>query len=355
MARKTTYKRAMDHKDKKEKAYNAPGNFRLDKTIANNLEKLGLPILEEVDTEHKKEAQNRIFTSFNKYNDLDPYNRLMGAREYLFFTRPDLHILGAADGTNIDTLNPDLANIPFFIDLKARFPHVIKELQYSTNKNYPFMYSLSNRVNGNLDLPSTTSVDIDIPSNMYGTDYEYRGSSESGDDNHSFSLEFEDTKYADIYMLFKTYDVYEQLKRIGMVAPMNNYVRNKVLHDQISVFKFIVDEDLSTIIHFSKLTGVFPVSLPRDTFSSSDFANGLTFSVNFKAAFVEDMEPLIISDFNELMKGYKNNFGATKIIDNGAFSRTWAKGAYITTNNVVNDVTGYTRNRYKFIWKIGEK
>ena len=351
MAKSTTYKKAMDNKAKKSKSSSTVANFKTKASLANSLEKMGVPILQDTGPKTKAAAQNRIFTSYNKYNDLDPYNRLIGAREYLFFTRPDLHIMGKGDNSAMDALNPDLADIPFFIDLQKRFPHVIKELQYSTGKSNKFMYSLTNRVNGNLDLPSLTSVDIDNPANIYGADYEYRGSSESSDDNHSFSLEFEDTKYADIYMLFKTYDIYEQLKRVGRVAPTDNYIRNKVLHDQISVFKFIVDEDLSTIIHFSKLTGVFPVSLPRDAFSTSEFTNGLTFSVNFKAAFVEDMEPLIITDFNALMKDFKSSSNATTILDNGAFSRNWAKGAYITTNNPVTDVTGHSRNRYKFLWK----
>ena len=346
----TTYKKAMDYDAKKNKNKSTVSNYKMRNSLGNGLEELGIPALQDADANHRVAAQNRIFNKFNKYKDLDPYNRLMGAREYLFFPRPDLHILGTSDGEQLNVLNPDLENIPFFIDLMKRFPHVINELQFSVNKN-PFMYSLTNRVNGNLDLPSLTSIDIDNPSNIYGTDYEYRGSSEASDDNHSFSLEFEDTKYADIYMLFKTYDIYEQLKRVGRVGPTYNYVKNKVLHDQISIFKFIVDEDLSTIIHFSKLIGVFPVSLPRDAFSSTDFTNGLSFSVNFKAAFVEDMDPLIISDFNALMKDYAKSDNATRILDNGAFSRNWAGGAFIKTENIVTDVTGHQRNRYKFLWK----
>ena len=57
---------------------------------------------------------------------------------------------------------------------------------------------------------------------------------------------------------------------------------NKIIHDQFSIYKFIVDEDMETIIYWGKYYGVYPTSLPRDAFSNSNFQDGLTFSINFK-------------------------------------------------------------------------
>lgn len=293
------------------------------------------------------DASHDPYTRFSKYGFIDFTGRLSTTREYMFFTKPDLHIMGEADGTRMNNLNPELENIPFFIDLLKRYPHVIEELQYSYGTgNYPFAKSLTNRLKDTLDLSSLSSSDIDNPTNMYGTDYSYRGSSEFSDDNITFSLEFEDNKYTDMYMFFKAYDMYEQLKRVGRVSPMNKYTNERVIHDQMSVFRFLVGEDLSTIIHSTKIIGVYPTNLPRDAFSTTDFTNGLVLNVSFKGAFPEDDDPLIITDFNDLMSDYKyNNSLSGYNAKHNCMNRKWASGAYINL-----DENG-KRIKYKFVWK----
>ena len=69
----------------------------------------------------------------------------------------------------------------------------------------------------------------------------------------------------------------------------------------MGVFKFLVDEDMETIRYFAYYWGVFPTNVPREAFSDPNFENGLTFTINFKSAFVEDNDPRILSHFNDLM------------------------------------------------------
>ena len=69
----------------------------------------------------------------------------------------------------------------------------------------------------------------------------------------------------------------------------------------MGVYKFIVAEDMETIIYYAYLWGLFPTSCPREAFSDPNFSDGLTFSVNFEAAFIEDMNPTILYQFNKLM------------------------------------------------------
>jgi hypothetical protein len=99
---------------------------------------------------------------------------------------------------------------------------------------------------------------------------------------------------------------YSNLKDIGSVTPpgkisLNPYRLNRLLHDQIGIFKFVVDEDMETIIYYAYLTGCFPKSVPRGSFGNLNPGN-ITYSIDWHAQFVEDMNPLILLHFNMLMR-----------------------------------------------------
>ena len=63
-------------------------------------------------------------------------------------------------------------------------------------------------------------------------------------------------------------------------------------------------DDDNTIVYYGKFYGVKSKSLPRDVFSNTDFSNGLSYSVDFNAAFFDDMKPNIIREFNNLSYDY---------------------------------------------------
>ena len=183
------------------------------------------------------------------------------------------------------------------------------------------MYLLSNMVTSSLDLPSLSATTVQNPNNMFGISYDYRWTSEASDDNHSFSLEFKDTKNLDVYMLFRAYEEYEKLKAQGVIklnssangssqTHYKSYITNHVLHDQIGIYKFIVSEDMETIMHYSYFCGCMFMSLPRESFNDADFHEGIKYGIDMKCAFVEDMDPLILSDFNFLMKDVINNYSS---------------------------------------------
>ena len=271
------------------------------------------------------------YTRFKRFGVLDPFNAPTGSKEYLFFTKPDLHLVEP----NTDTLNPELSNQPYFVELIERYPDVIAQLQLSNGigDQGPFMAILSNSVKNSLEIPEISSTVIETPQTIYGTSYNYRGWGFSSDEKVDFSLEFEDTKYLEIYNLIKAYEEYERLKHLGLVTPpnikndevitganglkysYNYYTKNKILHDQFSVYKFIVEDDGETIIYYAKFWGVFFKNVPRDTFSDLKVDGGLIYAVNFESAFVDDMNPTIISDFNQLVAGYKDRTKDLPIYD----------------------------------------
>lgn len=309
------------------------------------------------------------YSKFNRFGCLDPYNAVNKTREYLFFTKPDLNIV--KPGTR--TLNPELANQPYFNELIQRYPDVISQLQSSNGigDTGPFMAILSNSVKNTLELQGITTSVIDTPATIYGTAYNYRGWGYNSDEKQEFSLEFEDTRYLEIYNLLKAYEEYERLKHLGLVTPPNidnapvvngkcfsYYIKNKILHDQFSVYKFIVDEDGETIIYYAKLWGVFFKNVPREAFSDMNTDGGLKYAVDFEAAFVDDLNPTILTDFNTLVSSYVSKTKDLPIYNSDAkmMNGAWAKMPVISKvhrkNSKVWGEPNSMNYTYKLKWRV---
>lgn len=245
-------------------------------------------------------SQIEWYDKFCRFECADPYGMVTTTREYDFITKPDLHIFSSTSG---DSLNSELENIPLWKDAFLRYKDVLLQLQYSANTpTNAFMNLLFNGMKSSIDLPSISSLDVETNENIYGTHMTYRRSSLTTDEQHDFSIEFEDTKYLEIYTLFRMYDEYAKLKDLGMVTPVyESYTVNKILYDQSAAYKFIVGEDGETLIYWAKLWGVYPKTVPRDSFSDlSSLSSGLRFSVNFHATFVDDLDPTILAEFNAI-------------------------------------------------------
>ena len=303
---------------------------------------------------HKMYDDLNVIDKTYRFGFFDPDNAITTTREYLFFTKPDLNILKRDDisgAVNSGALADGIDSIPFFQSLFQSRKKIIKTLQSSYGTNDPFNHLLQNMVISNLDIPSLSAETIDNATNAYGVGYSYRGSSESSDDNPTFSLEFRDNRSLDVYYFFKAYEEYETLKHHGIVRPWLKYIEDKILHDQFSIYKFLVDEDMETILYYGKYYGVMPISLPRDTFSSSNFDSGLSYSIDFKAAFYDDMKPEILYDFNEIAGDFydKQKYVVTPyntVLDQADMRP--ATAAFITAEQNSNRTSGYD---FKLKWK----
>ena len=250
--------------------------------------------------------------TFSRRAVIDPNNALTTTKEYIFITKPDLPIASVVAGSTIKPSSIIGKSNMFFNDAINRYPDMVRQLEsYISSNDGPFMNALSNTVVSNLDIPGISAEHIESAANIMGTKITYRGTSYKSDQEFDFSLEFEDTKYLDIYMLFKMYDEYEKLKWNGALnfesntnegMHWRNYIFNKVLHDQMSIYKFIVAEDGYRIVYWARITGCYPISVPRDAFSDmSSNSGGQKITINWKGHFVRDMDPVILRQFNSLV------------------------------------------------------
>lgn len=277
-----------------------------------------------------KRNELEVFNKFSRFGFLDMYNPALNLREYLFFTKPNLHLFNSSAGSEI---NYQIKNIPFFEYAFNNYKEVYESLQASVNKNgTPFINILTNQVNSNLDLPAITTDIVDGPSTAYGTQIKYQMATLDSDQNFDFSLEFKDRESLDVYMLFKLWNEYESNKDKISPPDPSYYTINKVLHDEIAIYKFIVGDDAKSLIYWAKLYGVIPKGVPRDAFGNINTSGGISFTENFHADFVEDFDPIILSDFNSLVMPYIKNKNDIPIYDNtnNCINGEWAHMPYFT-------------------------
>ena len=231
------------------------------------------------------------------------------------------------------------------------------------------MTVLSNSVKNTLDLPGITAGNIETGVNIYGSSIDYRSDGYLSDEKHSFTLEFEDTKYLELYHLFKAYEEYERLKKFGIVSPPDventgkytRYHKFRELHDQMAIYKFVLDEDYETIIYYACLYGVYFETVPRDSFSDMKVDGGLRYSISMKAAFVDDMNPQILINFNKLIKD-NMIVPTTKLpVYNSQYDSVdgrWASIPLITMKPKANYAAGVwlgpnnMSHNYKLTWRI---
>jgi len=256
------------------------------------------------------------YSNYNRYGWINLSDNDQICREYLFFTKPDLYIF--ATDSIAGGLNETLSKIPFFKDAYARNPLSLAELQYSVkNKDGtkdPFMHLLSNYVTSKMDLPSIQADSNKSTSNDYGVSIDYRSHSFKSDYAYDFALSFKDNQRLDVYILLKAYDEYMRMSKMGeinygtgtsttdkMKNIFKDYIKNKIVPEQFSIYKFLVGSDGETILYYAKATGAYFTDVPRSDFGDPG-NEGFKFSVSLHTNFIQDMDPLILSEFDALTR-----------------------------------------------------
>lgn len=317
----------------------------------------------------KEQIHEGRFNQFARYGILDPYNEHSGSREYLFFSKPDLHIF---DVNSVMELYEPLKQSAFFCNAKKQFPESLLSLQQTFNNTktnlYPnkfnvnnkFIPLLSNQVSSSLDLPTITATETQNNTNLYQIGTSYRDGSELSDCNADFSLTFKDTKFLDVYMFFKAYDEYRREEYLREIRPTKySYIENKVSSKEFSIWKLIVNET-NGIIFFAKIVAAYPMNVPRDVMSNFD--GGIALSLNFKGQWIRDMNPSHLNDLNHLtelslnktsdeMTNYINSYVLPLYdTENWVPNTKWAKYPYIIKSGNRPDATESEGDFYRLIW-----
>ncbi len=304
-----------------------------------------------------------LYNKFDRNGCVDPYNGFIGSKEYVFFTRPDLHLFNNTSGGSI---NEELLKLPFFEDCYDRYPHLFDFLQSSCQNNKsPFITILTNTISAPISLPDVNMQrPLETGANAYGTKITYHGTSHPSDEDITFTTEFTDNRYLETFMLFKLYDEYEKQKVLGWITPTKpSYTTNKILSDQISIFKIVVAEDGESILYFCKWTGCIPTTVPTDSLSDMSSINGnLNISIQWHASFFDDFDKDILQDFNAVVSNHvglanirRDEGKDIKLFDpvTGMSNGEWANYPYIaqaSSNGLELDRLAKMR-QYKLKWR----
>lgn len=257
------------------------------------------------------------FSRFSRYGYIDLSGEfLTGTREYLFFSKPDLHLMNY-DGSIYDQL---LTN-PFLCEAYKHYRYSFYSLQQyygGSNEisgdssvgpvskdsatafdiNCKYIPLLTNMATSTLDLGDITAGEVENNRNLYGITTTYREGSLSSDLGFDFSIEFKDTKYLDVYMMFKIFDEYERHKYFSDIEPNRpEYVINRIYPEALSIWKLIVD-DTDRVIYWAKATACVPMNVPRGAVSNIEGVP--KFTINWKAQFISDMNPIQLAELNNL-------------------------------------------------------
>ena len=295
------------------------------------------------------------YDKYNRFGWLDPFNNDQVVQEFLFFTKPDLNIFSGVGYQNAKLIS-QLQNIPFFVDANLRHRQALMQLQSSVHDSYdrsnPFMYLLSNAVTSKLELPGITSESQESTSNIMGTSIQYRGHSLKSDNGYDFTLSFHDTAYLEIYTMVKAYDEYMRLLKLGDVYPKHEYIVNRIIPEQFSIYKFLIGSDGETILYYAKLTGCYFTDVPRSDFGDPG-NDGFKFSLSFHAQFVEDNNPMILNEFNRITPAAskdKSNLVSTYNYNTGTVDNRWVSFPWIESVVDLRSERRSTKKDYRMRW-----
>ena len=146
-----------------------------------NVDEMNNMIGDSVLSNPEKMLQNR-FNKFSRYGYIDPTHEFVtGAREYLFFSKPDLNLV-----YNNNAVNPQLSDVPFFNDAfnKYKLSYYALQQTYSSSSvigngtsidlNNKYINILSNMVTSSLDLSDISASDVTGNQNLYQVNTSYR-------------------------------------------------------------------------------------------------------------------------------------------------------------------------------------
>lgn len=275
-----------------------------------------------------------IYENFNPYRIKENIEPFMGGIPIIFMTTPSMTIF---EGGKI--INSLLDSNPIFSLLNETDPIIIKNLQYNGGgSTSPFIKIATNRFKG-LSLKDFNMQTVEEHQNYYGWKQILPSTTvDNFTAESSLNINFAETKSLDMTKLFYSWMCYIEAVRYGLHEPNQKTRDNRILDFTSSVYFFLLDFDMRTILYFCKYTGVYPTNVPLGNLVMGDITSKapIDTSMTFVYQYKEEMNPQIIYDFNIVAGNPGEVFKHQGIdaVDNGA-------------NNTASVLSGYGDfNRY---------
>jgi hypothetical protein len=262
----------------------------------------------------RMEFRKTEFTDFWKYRRpiLDP---LTTGYQYVFFTAPEMPLHSQSPSLNVGGAGASaagqiLAQNARVLGLPGAGDSIYSDsmVKMLGGVDGAFMPLFSNRAAGIVTQDEIlNSIDYSETWNRYkivlGT---------SGKDSRiagNFAINFYDDADATMMKIHKLWFEYIEKAFIGECVSGGVLLSGDLLDNSLrtidymsSVFMFTVGPDGETLIHWSKMTGVYPTKVPWGEFTSDDGNIDIkkTIPIEYQSSYKEDMRIEILRDFNLL-------------------------------------------------------
>lgn len=240
--------------------------------------------------------QINIYEYFNPYRLKENVEPFMGGFPIIFMTTPSMTVY--ENGEVPETL---LNANPLFALLAENDPYILKQLQYSFGgSTSAFIKLATNRFKG-ITLKDFNMRTVDEHENYYGWKQILPASTvDNFTAESSLTVNFSESKNLDMTKLFYAWMNYIEVVRYGLHEPRKVTRDSRILDFTSSIYFFLLDFDMRTILYFCKYTGVYPTNVPLGSLIMSDITSRgpVETSMTFAYQYKEEMNPQIIYDFN---------------------------------------------------------
>ena len=303
----------------------------------------------------KKQIDENRFNKFCRFGLIDPYHAHMFTREYLFFTKPDLHIFDR-DSNNMLQLNTNLSKSDYFAGAVLTNRRSLEELQqtyFVGGQSRPLWNTLlSNQVSSKLDLPNISADMTEHNANLYGIKQSFRDSSRAQEYGYDFNLEFKDTNNLDVYHFFKALNEYCNLEYEMDLPPHAKHIQYCTRYKEFSIYKIVVN-DVNRIVYYAKHIGVTCKGMPMD--AMVDFEGVETFSIPMHTFHVVELKPYILNEINMITTKQCGDTKSSDLIktynpETNSTNTEWGTAPFITSEEA-NNASMYPEYHFYLNWR----
>lgn len=176
----------------------------------------------------------------------------------------------------------------------------------------PFVRQLSNGFKG-ITGKDLTAKTIDIGETFYGYKQSLPGPTIDSVTGDTVSVKFIGEKNLHIIHLHKLWMEYIENVSRGFFIPFHELVQRSELDYVSTLYYFVLDYDMETILYYSRYTGIAPISNPYSalvtTIGDRDIPE---IDIEYVYSYKEDLTPNILMDFNKIIQNdYINLRGIT--------------------------------------------
>lgn len=298
----------------------------------------------------KYELNQKYFSFFNRHKVIFADELLSKSFAHVFFTRPDLNIIG----DNGYSMHSQIENDPTFKMFYLQNPLLLRALSMKYSGFHDFHPYLSNK-------PTSFSVDDEVIKTEETGENNVGYKVVIGKNNHesltagSFNVNFIDDRELMVYKTNKIWVDYISKVFKGELVPKREYKINNILDYACSTYFFVCAEDGENILFAHKYTGVFPTNAPSSitSWTKGSYMQQPEETIQYAYSFRESMNLLMLAEFN-LQSNWDDNVRYNPIYNQeiGQTANTWSGAPFVEVYHSSNGVQFKLRFRpsYQIIW-----